>query len=840
MNALTEYIQYTLYPSLYERIDAAFPDLHFKRGREGWYSAYKLNGEPAKDKAYDKTVVTRKVPTRILENGGESLSLIDYQLTRMGYQKGAKGAELIEALRSLSAICGLELPSFDSEEYQKYKERQEQLERTLATMRRELFTSPSGYATLAYLRGRGYTDEDIKAMELGYCSSETASKVEGAPYGAGSTHVLAIPYRSGSSILGFKFRAIDENVKPKYKNTSGLPKKASLFGLTGLLLTGNGKKDRDITVVEGELDALHAQRVGVENIVAAAGGELSSEALQEAAKRGVKRVTILFDTEEASNTEGVAATDKKIEKAIRLVQSEGLEALVARLPADNGEKVDVDSYLRTHTKDELQHIIDRAESGSKYLFYELTDKTIKEQGGENPEEGISDKLLGDYKNKVIELINDTTLTSPVDRDAILTAFSRVTNGIGISKEAIQEEADRKKEIADAIKQKDETEKIALNALKLAKEGKVDESLALMRQGSEKASKISKESKYKDFLQIPTVDEVKRRLKERPEGILTKYEFSSGKKKERLRLKAGALTLVCGGTSHGKSVLLRNLALQAATNGDEGTVLYFSFEEDYESTVVELVNTYVNRTLTTPSKDFNNLTTITEYYRTDSTRYIRKEEVANFERKQAELIKDVIGAGKLRILDEDLYSGELVEAIEYLNSKLKVKAVFVDYVQLLYREGTSFQARNEQLKGIAKELRQLAKRLKLPIILAAQLSTAAKSPTEMDKEDVADSVDLAREADTAILIWNSLFTPIKGGSYEEKQIEESKRMELGKAGYLYMKLGKNRGGQAGIDGIFTFHGNTGVVETNYVEVEPEVKQLSLADSLGANEDEDLPY
>ena len=158
MNALTEFIQYSLYPSLYERIDVAFPDLHFKRGREGWYSAYKLSGEPAKDKAYDKTVVTKKVPTRILENGGESLSLIDYQLTRMGYQKGAKGAELIEALRSLSAICGLELPSFDSEEYQKYKERQEQLERTLATMRRELFTSPSGAATLAYLRGRGYTD----------------------------------------------------------------------------------------------------------------------------------------------------------------------------------------------------------------------------------------------------------------------------------------------------------------------------------------------------------------------------------------------------------------------------------------------------------------------------------------------------------------------------------------------------------------------------------------------------------------------------------------------------------------------------------------------------------
>ena len=113
------------------------------------------------------------------------------------------------------------------------------------------------------------------------------------------------------------------------------------------------------------------------------------------------------------------------------------------------------------------------------------------------------------------------------------------------------------------------------------------------------------------------------------------------------------------------------------------------------------------------------------------------------------MKEIIEAGKLRIYDSDFYSDELVDAIRFVSRKLRVKAVFIDYVQLLYKQGGSKLQRNEELKAIAKSLRELAKEAKLPIVLSAQLNREAKSPTEMFSQNIADSADLRKAS-----VWSS--------------------------------------------------------------------------------------
>lgn len=811
MNTLTDFIQYELYPALYERIDSAFPLMDFKRKGGDWHSSHYLNGEPTSPHREDKTVVTKRKPTRVLEQGGESLSLIDFYLQYTGHSRGAKGAELVEALRSLCGLCGLSLPENDTEEYREYKERQERLEIVANSMKKALF-SPEGSSTLRYLEEvRGYTVEDIKAMELGFCSEAIAKSMEGAPYGAGTTHTLAIPYRSGGHIQGFKLRTISPEVKPKYKNTTGLPKKASLYGLTGLRLTGNGEKDRDLTIVEGELDALHAQIKGVENIAASAGLDVSEEALLEAKRRGVKRITLLVDVEESKEKQ--EAKEAKIANAIHSIGKAGLLPLVAVLPeAEDGAKVDTDSYLNEHGKEELQKVIDGASTGANYLYYRIYDRAVAKQGGEPT---ITDKAYNDYKEETIALLNDVEVVSPVDKDIILSLFARSTSGAGITKEALLAEADARKEAADARRQETETKELLQKASTLATNGQIEESLRLLSENVPEVKKIAKETEYSSLLTTPTAESIREKLRTRPEGIRTGYVFSTGGRSERLVLPSGALTLVAAPTSHGKSTFLRNLALQTAGDGNEGTVLYFSFEEDIESTVVEFVNTYVGEELTTPSRDYNNLTTIAEYYRTDSTRYMKRGAADTFKKKEAEFMKDYIEAGRLRIFDSDYTSGELVDAIKYIAKSLKVKAVFVDYVQLLYKEGNRLQ-RNEELKEIAKELRQTAKGLKLPIVMAAQLNRDAKSPTEMHSQNIADSADLEREANKVLLLWNSSFMATNGNAYEEKKIEEDKRPTLGRGGQIYGKLSKNRGGIPSIDALFSFNGNTGRIDTNYEE------------------------
>lgn len=816
MNSLTEFIQYELYPALWERLDTAFPELELRQKGGDWHSSHKLNGDPSSPYREDKTVVTKRKPHLIHEQGGDTLSLIDYQLLRTGRIPGARGAELVEAVRSLAGICGLELPESDSEEYRAYKERQDRLERISSKMKRELF-EPAGASTLRYLtETRGYTLDEVKAMELGYCSKSTAKEMEGAPYGAGEAYTLSIPYVSGGRILGFKLRAIEPGVQPKYKNTSGLPKKGSFFGLTGLCLTGNGEKDRDITIVEGELDALYAQVKGVENIVSSTGLQgISLEALEEAKKRGVKRVTILVDVEETQAKQD--EKDPAIEKAIHTIHRAGLTSLVAVLPeGEEGEKVDVDSFLHTHTKEDLKKVIDSASTGANYLYFRIYNRAVAKQGGEGT---ISDKHYNDYKEETLALLNDVEVVSPVDRDIILTLFARSTSGAGITKEALQEEADRRKAVADKKRQERRTRELLDKASSLATEGRIEESLQLLREEASKVAKIAKETELSKLLTLPTASNIREKLRTRPKGIETKYAFTSGKKSEKLVLRAGALTLVCAPPSHGKSTLLRNLALDTAQNDEPGVVLYFTFEEDYESTIVELVNTYAGLELTSPTRDYNNLTTIAEYYRTDSTKYMKHEVVEAFKDKEARFMRDLIESGKLRLFDGDYYSDDLVDAISYVSHKLKVKAVFVDYIQLLYKQGSKLQ-RNEELKEIAKSLRQLAKREKLPIVLAGQLNREAKSPTEMHSQNIAESADLEREANTVVLLWNSAFQKLNKSDYDETKIEREKRMELGTAGKLYAKLSKNRGGAPNLDALFDFKGNTGEILLDYGDLPEE--------------------
>lgn len=810
MNTLQDFIEYELYPTLWDRLDRAFPSMHFQRRGGDWQSPYKLNGERSSDNRADKSVVTKRYPRTILEQGGESMSLINFYLQSTGRSTTTKGAELAEALRSLCTSIGLTLPEGDSEAYRAYKERQERLEAAAYKMQRALFKE-EGAATLQYLtEKRGYTVEDIKAMGLGYCSEEIANELEGAPYGAGTTYTLAIPYRSSGRILGFKLRTIQAEVKDKYKNTTALPKKASLFGLTGLKLTGNGEKDRDITIVEGELDALRAQVRGVENIVASAGLDVSSEALEEAKRRGVKRVTILVDVE--ANEESQKKKITKIEKAVRAIRKVGLTAMVAELPVgEQGEKVDVDTYLNNHTAAELQSVVDDAITGSIYLYQSL----LKEW---EAAEDKSYKMLEDFKEATIALMNDIELCSPTD-SSLLAKWFKIHTNEAITTEALQAEANARRKVQNEQRREAELKELLKEANLKADKGDVEGSLRLLIEKGTEVRKIAKEAEYSTLLSIPSVEGIRAKLRERPQGIPTGYEFSTGTRSERLTLPSGAITLVAAPTSHGKSTFLRNLTLQTIEDNTEGVVLYFSFEEDMESTIVELVNTYAGIELTTQTKNYNNLTTLSEYYREGRAQYMKGGTLTTFREKEATFMREYIESGKLRIFDADFSSDELVAFIRYTARELPVKAVFIDYVQLLYKKGNRLQ-RNEELKEIAKDLRQTAKELKLPIVMAAQLNRDAKSPTEMHSQNIADSADLEREANKVLLLWNTSFMATNGNSYDERKIEAGKRPTLGTGGAMYVKLAKNRGGIPSIDALLTFDGNTGKIKPNYEERDEE--------------------
>lgn len=840
---LTQFIHSELYPRLFGSIDRAFPEMEFKRTSHGWESSHYLDRSKHHSRK-DKTIISHKQPHRILEQGGESLSLIDFQIQRTG-------KPFIEALRSLCDVVGLTLPEGDSESYKAYKEKQEALERAASEMRRALFT-PEGAQALRYLReGRGYSDDLIRKMGLGYISeaharSLNAEGIVALPYGVGTEFIVAIPYVSGGTIRGFKFRSIDGR-KDKYRNSIGLPKKTSLFGLTGLKLTGNGAKDRDLTIVEGELDALHAQAIGIENVVASAGGEVSLEALTEVKAKGVHRVTILFDTE--NTAEGQKSTESKKRKAIEMIHGVGLTALVAELPSPDGSKMDVDSYLQSNGKEELLALIDNAPSAALYLFGSIAKEAIERQGDSDV---CTFKNFDEFKKQTIRLANEP-FVSPTDRDFIFRSFQSYT-GDWITKESLQEEADAVKALQDADKQKQETIATAERAINLAKAGKPDEAIALMGDTASTLRTISREAEYSKRLILPTAEGVKAKLKSQPTGVKTPYSFGSGDKEQQLILPSGALTFVCAPTSHGKSTMLRNIALSVAQDNQSGAVLYFTYEETEEEVIVKAENTFIGEFI---SK--NNLRTLASYNATGEY-YVSRESsltLEKFKAKEAQYLA-LLTSGKLRLFYEDSNdSTELISLIKYLCKEVQVKAIFIDYIQKLKKRNTRLQ-RREELGEIADDFMKLAIALKLPIVMAAQLNREAKSPIEMHSQNIAEAADIERAANTILCLWNSSFTPNVKSEWdntdysdpsskkkssaktaEQKHIE-SLGFQMGVAGQMYGKLTKNRGGVAGLDAVMKFNGNTGVIEGNYrpnpFSSAPENSSLPFA--APSDEDEDV--
>jgi hypothetical protein len=264
MSNITDWIKYELYPTLFESIDIALPEHEFKKHSGDWRSKTYLTGSPHKDRI-DKTVITKKAPGYILEQGGETLGLVDYVIKR-------DKVEFIQAVKTLADVVGLEIPRGDlsPENYQKYKDQATVLEDCNSYFIYCLEKSKGSEEVKTYLNSRGYSLEDVKAMELGYIISQdklnnyllTKGHSQNlinevvtikADTRIGSTHSLSIPYRSGGFIKGFKFRTVGGDQQdtghkaggyritlgvPKYLNSLGLDRTGGFFNLLEL-----GNKD---------------------------------------------------------------------------------------------------------------------------------------------------------------------------------------------------------------------------------------------------------------------------------------------------------------------------------------------------------------------------------------------------------------------------------------------------------------------------------------------------------------------------------------------------------------------------------------------------------------------
>jgi DNA primase len=787
---ITDWINNTLYPYLFDSLDTALPELNLESFSGGWRSSLKLDLSNPKDNRKDKTVVTKKAIGRILEQGGANLSIIDYVM-------GRDSITFIEAVNKLANIVGLQVPKGDYEEYRKDSIKANLLEDANSYFIHSLETSDEAKETKEYLlSSRGYGEDNIKYMELGYVPSQDrvvnyllsighrAEDIKDFVLDTriGKTHNLSIPYRTGSYFKGFKFRTTGEDL-PKYINSTGLDKSGGFFNLSGL------KGDKDIVIVEGELDSLHATVKGVENVVSIGGSKPSKEQVQNAIKRGAKAFTICLDREPHKEEE----TAKTVNEVIEIILNEGVNKVyIVSLPDLGGAKTDPDRLIKEKGVESFKEAIKGAKPYYKFYYDQIISKYLK-----------INEATGTIKDKEEDLFIDEVITTglkikdPIDRGRYISLSLELLKPLGITEDILKTVIDKLQFKEDTEQKEKELKRILSTASDLQAKGQTNEALELLESKLPDIKLRDKGTLFSDLLKPIEENEVKQRQAVKPEGVGSGYKING----EELIIPAGAISVIAGATSHGKTALLINLALNIVQDPKEGEVYFFSYEEDSDAILLNALNTYIDKELSQ-----NNRRSIKSYFKTGSTEFIEKDMRDIFIRAKERFFKELIDSGKLNINYCNYNSDTLIEAIRYLHKHAKPKAILIDYIQLLNLPEGKFKtySRQEEIKQICIALKDLSIETGLPIILGAQFSRKVLNHSNIHATNIGEAGDIERIANLILGIWNCNKTPL-GTESELKQIQD-----INTPNTIYTTVLKNRGGKSDIYANLKFNGNTGKI------------------------------
>lgn len=250
-----------------------------------------------------------------------------------------EGLGFREAVERLAAEAGMEVPQPEGAAAQ-VEDRRSAILRLLAaavTDYQSRLWSAEGAKALAYLRGRGLTDDTIKGWGLGWSGSARAIERDlgvnlaslndaglarvgegGEPAGALFFDRVMFPIRDRAGrVIGFSGRRVDDG-KPKYLNgpeTAVFSKRRVLYGLD---MARPAVQRGDVMVaVEGALDVIQSHQAGFAGAVGTLGTALTVDHLAEMWR--VSPCPVLCTDGDAA---GLRAARKAIETALPLVTPE--------------------------------------------------------------------------------------------------------------------------------------------------------------------------------------------------------------------------------------------------------------------------------------------------------------------------------------------------------------------------------------------------------------------------------------------------------------------------------------------------------------------------------------
>lgn len=784
---ITDWIKYNLYPSLFESIDTALPEHEFKRYSGGWRSKTYLNGAPHKNRS-DKTVVSNKAPGYIKEWGGDTESLVTYVMKR-------DSLTFIEAVKKLAEITGLQLPKgeFNQESYQRYKDQATLLEDCNSYFIYCLENSTGADEVRAYLSSRGYSDEDVKAMELGYIPNQdklikyllskgySQSLIDELvtlriDTRIGSTHKITIPYRSGGTIKGFKFRTV-RDATPKYINSKGLDRLGGFFNLLGV------KGDKDVVIVEGELDSLSATARGVENVVATGGSNINSEQIKDALKRGAKSFTLCFDTEPGKEE----ITAKNINSAIGVILGEGVNRVyIVTLPNLGGGKTDPDRLIKESGVEAFREALSNRLTYGAYLGSRLLEEYLSKanQSGE-----IDYKERDLLRDKVVEIRSKLSAQDRIDFNKNLV---EPLEAHGFTEALLLElEENYKTAIEEAIRNK-KVDELIRKVGTLPDKG---EAIKQLKDGLKDIDATSGKGLIPPPMSFTTLlDEIA--------TLPPAYKTGYSSLDSFIGFTPGAISLIAGRPSHGKTTLLFNLLLQMSNLYQDESFYFFTYEEPVKNISVKLLNRLIDTDLSGYFREIKDLPKPTNYEFIKSYIRARRTDITQIEEGKRQL-QELIDSERIKVIDRNYSVEQLSSLIAYLNKRERIGALFIDYIQRMNTERRTQDKRTE-IAHISDQVLQIAKDSGLPIILGAQLNRATDTKGGKPKlENLKEAGNLEEDANTVISVYCK--------AREEEETENGEQSSKQREVELEIKTLKNREGEVNTTETLNWDRWSGVIK-----------------------------
>jgi DNA primase catalytic core len=677
------------------------------------------------------------------------------------YVQGSRRLTNQETLRELAQLAGYSLPELDKEALERIERAREQAsvwESSLDYFKAQL-KEEKGRAVLDYLKGRGYLEKEIEAMELGLFTSTKELKAYLVSKGhkedviapviqslenISKEHKVVIPYRDPiGRVKGFIVRAIKEDVERKYLYNKGLTRDAP-FNLD------RARGHSELIIVEGSLDALAVrEKAGLENVIALGDTSLSEAKLDQALKYGARAFILALDNDKA----GAEGT----ERALELLRKRNIRGYVVTLP--EGIK-DPDELIKTKGPGAFVELSRNPESGARWKAGRLLARydTETDKGRDLAlEEAIA------YEDG---------LRDPIESKDFLDV---ITGGLGLSLELLEHRL-------KTYKEKRAREELRKGYQELFKRGPELLEAGDLEGLSEYTGEKSRELQAKAItrtLGLYRLENLEEDIAQTRPGLKTGYDSLD----KVFLIPPEAITIIGARPSHGKTTLLMNLALNMTGLYPDRSFFFFSYEESRKQVGVKLLNILSGEII----DKVQNVRALEDYLRAGS-----RPARVGIEAGKAKF-KELTESKRLWIIDEPFFVDELADTLAQLKERYNVGAIFIDYIQKI-KIKSRYPTRQVELQKISERILETAKGLSIPIILGAQLGRDPQHSDKVRLDNLREAGDIEQDANLVLGLYNETMD----------KAQESGEFIKGDEVELKVTVLKNRNGPVNEERALTFN------------------------------------